>query len=55
MRKFIVTGLVIILAVAAAACDRQVCYREGRDNTPPIPFAQIGGDFSPALSLVINY
>ena len=56
MRKLIMTGLVVLLALAAAACDREVCYRDGkRDNTPPIPFANVGRDFNPTLGLTLPY
>lgn len=59
MRKLIATALVILLALAAAACDREVCYQDGkRERKPSIPFASIDNDFSdiaPILALAHPY
>ncbi|WP_105102372.1 hypothetical protein [Microbulbifer pacificus] len=59
MRKLIVTALVILMALAAVACDRDVCYRDSdRERKPSIPFASIGNDFSditPILALAHPY
>ncbi|WP_295797351.1 hypothetical protein [uncultured Microbulbifer sp.] len=42
MRKLTVPALVILLALAAAACSRQeTCQLDSKRNKPPIPFAMI--------------
>ncbi|WOX04259.1 hypothetical protein [Microbulbifer pacificus] len=52
MRKLTATALVILMALAAVACDRDVCYRDGeRERKPSIPFASISSDFAPVLAL----
>ena len=53
MRKLTATSVILVLALTAGACTKQVsCYRDGkRDNKPPIPFALITRA-APALGLV---
>ncbi|WP_171018878.1 hypothetical protein ACONUD_14185 [Microbulbifer harenosus] len=56
MRKLIATALVIFMAMAAMACDRQVCYGDSeRGRKPTIPFASIGSDITPLLALAHPY
>lgn len=56
MRKLISTALVVLMALAAMACDRQACYRDGeRGRKPTIPFASIGSDVTPVLALAHPY
>ena len=52
MRKLTATTLVIVLALLAGACNNQVsCYRDGKRNKPPIPFALIS-QAAPVFSIV---
>lgn len=55
-KRLLAVFALIMLALALAACDNQVCHREGSGNrAPPIPFADIGSDFTPALGLIQPY
>lgn len=46
----------ITLALFMAACDRQVCYKDGnRERKPPMPFAATSTNFSPAIALIQRF
>ncbi|WP_428819889.1 hypothetical protein [Microbulbifer sp. MCCC 1A16149] len=55
-RIFAVIAL-ITLAMVMAACERQTsCYRDGsRERKPPMPFAALDSELSPALALIRSF
>lgn len=50
-KRLLTITAILSLALAAGACERQVCFEEGkRNNRPPMPFAQLGTQVMPLFS-----